>query len=82
MKKTCFRCKGSGFIDIKDRPAEGGWKRCCKCDLVKERGEFSNNKTRRDGKLSYCKDCFSLWEVEWRKKNYKIKKQRITPYKT
>jgi 5-methylcytosine-specific restriction endonuclease McrA len=36
---------------------ENGTKRCCRCGIVKDRGEFYKNKGRPDGIQTICKVC-------------------------
>lgn len=40
---------------------------CSKCGEEKDIDEFSNNKSRRDGKLEQCKECARMYQIELRK---------------
>ena len=43
-------------------------KTCAKCKLQKDRSFFGNNKSRKDGKNPYCKECKNLLTKEYRHK--------------
>jgi hypothetical protein len=51
-------------------------KKCYKCQTTKDKSEFSNNPTRKDGLNSLCRECYSLYQREWYKKNKVIHKER------
>ena len=43
-------------------------KKCCKCRIVKTEDCFHDAKKAKDGKQSWCKECFSLRAKPARKK--------------
>lgn len=51
------------------------YKLCRKCGESKELDEFSNSRTQKDGKKSYCKQCDRLLEKE-RYNNKKSDRQK------
>lgn len=69
---------------------------CVKCKIKKELNEFSNNKTKKDGKCVYCRSCYASVNKEWRQNNpdkdrkihkkwgknniHKIRKSRLKSY--
>lgn len=42
---------------------------CVKCRVEKELNEFSNNKSKKDGKCVYCRGCYKAVNKEWRQNN-------------
>lgn len=42
---------------------------CVKCKIEKDLNDFSNNKTKKDGKCVYCRSCYAVVNKEWRQKN-------------
>jgi hypothetical protein len=42
-------------------------KRCTRCETVKPASEFPSRKRAKDGKASWCRDCF---QVNWRGRYY------------
>jgi len=44
-------------------------KKCITCEEVKELSEFYNEKRRKDGKKSVCKDCCKIKTKQWIEKN-------------
>ena len=45
------------------------YKRCNKCDKDKSLNEFSETKRTKDGFQNWCKECVSIYDKEYRKKN-------------
>jgi len=43
---------------------------CSKCNVLKGVNDFNNNKTAKDGKSSYCKNCKSNIDKQYRCDNY------------
>jgi len=48
-------------------------KTCTKCRITKPLDDFSSQKTTRDGKKSWCKDCCCQWGKEYRLENDDIR---------
>jgi hypothetical protein len=44
-------------------------KKCSKCKGEKDLGEFSKNKSNKDGISTVCKPCAKIVAKEWRQKN-------------
>jgi hypothetical protein len=44
-------------------------KKCAKCDQLKSMDSFTNNKSKKDGKCPYCRDCYAVINKTWRKNN-------------
>lgn len=44
-------------------------KKCAKCGEEKKLEFFSNNKSKKDGKCPYCRECYAVVNSEWRTKN-------------
>jgi hypothetical protein len=42
---------------------------CLKCNIEKDLSDFTNNKTKKDGKCVYCRSCYAAINKEWRKNN-------------
>jgi len=42
---------------------------CSNCGKTKELDEFYNDKSRKDGKYSYCKVCANTRKAEWKRNN-------------
>jgi hypothetical protein len=42
---------------------------CVKCNIEKDLSDFTNNKTKKDGKCVYCRSCYAAINKEWRKNN-------------
>lgn len=56
-------------------------KTCSKCKIEKELTEFSNNKTKRDGKETICKTCTRLRTRAWQKANKERTRARVAKYR-
>lgn len=63
-ESTLYCCKECEALFIK----------CYECKQYKTYAEFSNNKTRRNGKQTYCKQCGKEHQTEW----YYRQKHKIT----
>lgn len=48
---------------------------CVKCKLEKDLNDFSNNKTKKDGKCVCCRSCCAVINKEWRQNNPKQDKK-------
>jgi hypothetical protein len=46
-----------------------GYKVCTKCKIEKPIDEFHNDKRRKDGKYTWCKECNNKLSIEWLIKN-------------
>jgi hypothetical protein len=56
----CKKCEKKYREEYYNRPKENlvnGKKKCTKCAIEKNASEFYNDKTRRDGLTSQCKEC-------------------------
>jgi hypothetical protein len=42
---------------------------CLKCNIEKDLSDFTNNKTKKDGKCVYCRSCYSAINKKWRDNN-------------
>jgi hypothetical protein len=42
---------------------------CGKCKIEKELDQFTNNKTKKDGKCVYCRSCYAEINKVWRQNN-------------
>ena len=64
-------------IDIKvEMEEEVKTKRCPKCERVLPITQFSNDKSKKDGLRSYCKECTKAYNVEY----YVNNKERLKAY--
>jgi len=53
---------------------------CTKCNIEKPQGDFSRSKVKRNGRHSYCKECFTEYQHEHYLSNLdKIKEYRRQP---
>lgn len=42
---------------------------CTKCNIEKDLSDFTNNKTKKDGKCVYCRSCYAIINKKWRENN-------------
>ena len=56
-------------------------KNCAKCNVDRELSEYSNHKTTRDGKQSYCKPCATALSREWVKAHPIRRARHVRKYK-
>ena len=56
-------------------------KTCFACNVMKEKTEFSKNKSRKDGIQSACKDCHKIYKSEHYKANKKIYLEKSKRYR-
>ena len=54
---------------------------CSKCKVEKDLGEFTKDKTKRDGLHNMCKECRRLLHAKWRAKNPEKVKARRAKYR-
>lgn len=62
--------------------ADGYLKICVSCNKEKAFIDFSNNNASPDGKHSYCKECSSQKNKEWREKNQEKRKESLKKCKS
>jgi len=73
--------KRMNIIGQNGNTADGYLKICVSCNKEKAFIDFSNNNASPDGKHSYCKECSSQKNKEWREKNSEKNKQTIKKWK-
>jgi len=63
-------------------------KKCCRCKEKKHLEEFYKNRSKKDGRVDYCRPCMSILDKEkyikrqdWVKKYYQDHKKEIKKYK-
>lgn len=56
-------------------------KKCPKCGLIKDIGEFYKNKSRRDGFSCYCKQCTSEDAHKYHEENKELCKERLNKWR-
>lgn len=88
MLKICENCKiekSTSQFSFSPKPGSNGLFDCCKdcealfikcyeCGTYKVYSEFSSNKSRKNGKQTYCKQCGKIHQAEW----YYRRKHKIT----
>jgi hypothetical protein len=88
MNKVCDQCKVEKDIEqfsFSPKPGGDGHLACCKvceslfikcyeCGNYKTYAEFSGNKSRKNGKQTYCKQCGKDHQTEW----YYRRKHKLT----
>lgn len=48
---------------------------CLKCNIEKDLSDFTNNKTKKDGKCVYCRSCYAAINKKWRDNNKEADKK-------
>lgn len=56
-------------------------KRCCRCRLLKDTGEFHRSASRKDGRQSYCRSCKKVLDEEHNRRNPRRNYGRTREYR-